>query len=88
MRTNPAKCSFSMQADMFLGFILAKRGIEANPNKCQATIDMRSPFNVKEVKQLTGHLFTISRFLSCVGDKGFHLFATLKKKEKFEQMSK
>jgi len=45
---------------------------------------MRSPCNVKEVQHLTGRLATLSRFLSCVGDKAFAFFASIKKKETFE----
>ncbi|MCI91442.1 gag-pol polyprotein, partial [Trifolium medium] len=51
---NPAKCSFGVQAGKFIGFLLTHRGIEANPEKCQDIIDMRSPTSVKEVQQLTG----------------------------------
>ncbi|MCI34583.1 gag-pol polyprotein, partial [Trifolium medium] len=67
MRLNPAKCSFGVQAGKFLGFMLTNRGIEANPEKCQAIIDMRSPTSVKEVQQLTGRITALSRFLSCAG---------------------
>lgn len=49
MRLNPSKCSFKVYARKFLGFILT-RGIEANPNKYQSFIDMRSLTNVKKVK--------------------------------------
>ncbi|PNY16673.1 hypothetical protein L195_g013398, partial [Trifolium pratense] len=65
MRLNPAKCSFGVQAGKFLGFILTHRGIEANPEKCQVIINMRSPSSVKEVQQLTGRIAALSRFLSC-----------------------
>ena len=34
---------------MFLGFMLTHRGIEANPDKCQVILSMRSPKNIKEV---------------------------------------
>ncbi|MCI55802.1 hypothetical protein A2U01_0077053, partial [Trifolium medium] len=61
--------------------MLTSRGIEANPEKCQAIIDMRSPTSVKEVQQLTGRIAALSRFLSCAGEKAFHFFATLKKSE-------
>jgi ribonuclease HI len=84
IRLNPAKCSFGVQAGKFLGFLLTRRGIEANPEKCQAIISMRSPSCVKEVQQLTGRLAALSRFLSCAGDKAFSFFASIKKKEKFE----
>ena len=53
MRLNPTKCSFGVQSGKFLGFMLTNRGIEANPDKCQAIIDMRSHTSVKEVHQLT-----------------------------------
>jgi hypothetical protein len=65
MRLNPAKCSFGVQSGKFLGFMLTNRGIEANPHKCQAIIDMRSPTTVKEVQQLAGRIAALSRFLSC-----------------------
>jgi len=83
MRLNPAKCTFGVQAGKFLGFLLTSRGIEANPDKCQAIINIRSPCNVKKVQQLTRRLAALSRFLSCAGDKAFAFFASIKKKEKF-----
>ncbi|RDX78391.1 Retrovirus-related Pol polyprotein from transposon 17.6, partial [Mucuna pruriens] len=47
LKLNPKKCSFEVQAGKFLGFMLIERGIEANPKKCQAIINMRSPRMVK-----------------------------------------
>ena len=49
MRLNPTKCTFGVQAGKFLGFLLTNRGIQANPDKCQAIINMRSPCSIKEV---------------------------------------
>jgi ferredoxin len=34
MRLNPTKCTFCVQVGKFLGFLLTRRGIEANPDKC------------------------------------------------------
>ncbi|XP_057760016.1 uncharacterized protein LOC130980341 [Arachis stenosperma] len=48
MRLNPEKCAFGVQGGKFLGFILTSRGIEANPKKCQAVLDMHSPTTIKE----------------------------------------
>lgn len=84
MRLNPTKCTFGVQAGKFLGFLLTKKGIEANPDKCQAIINMRNPCIIREVQQLTGRLAALSRFLSCSGDKAFAFFTTIKKKEEFE----
>nr|KYP60641.1 Retrovirus-related Pol polyprotein from transposon 17.6 [Cajanus cajan] len=41
MCLNPTKCTFGVAGGKFLGFMLSKRGIEANPDKCQAIINMR-----------------------------------------------
>ncbi|RDX78272.1 Retrovirus-related Pol polyprotein from transposon opus, partial [Mucuna pruriens] len=49
LKLNLEKCSFGIHADKFLGFMLTRRGIEANPKKCEAMINMRSPISVKEV---------------------------------------
>jgi len=87
MRLNPANCTFGVEAGNFLGFLLTSRGIEANLDKCQAIINMRSPCSIKEVQQLTGRLVALSRFLSCAGNKAFAFFASIKKKEKFEWTS-
>ena len=49
MKLNPAKCVFGVASGKFLGFIVSQRGIEVNPEKVQAIIDMTSPKTVKEV---------------------------------------
>ena len=36
IKLNPEKCVFSIPARKLLGFIVSKRGIEANPAKIQA----------------------------------------------------
>nr|KYP36351.1 Retrovirus-related Pol polyprotein from transposon 17.6 [Cajanus cajan] len=52
MRLNPEKCVFGVQGGKFLGFMITSRGIEANPEKCKAIIQMQSPQTVKEVQRL------------------------------------
>ena len=64
MRLNPKKCAFSVKARKFLRFMLAKRGIEANPTKCRAIIDMKSPTNIREVQAMNGRLAVLTRFIS------------------------
>ena len=43
MKLNPAKCAFGVSAGKFLGFIVNNRGIEENPDKIKAMLDMPSP---------------------------------------------
>ena len=49
MKLNPAKCIFGVASGKFLGFMVSQRGIEVNPEKVQAIINMASPKTVKEV---------------------------------------
>nr|KYP56681.1 Transposon Ty3-G Gag-Pol polyprotein [Cajanus cajan] len=69
MRLNLTKCTFGVAGGKFLGFMLSQRGIEANPDKCQAIISMRSLINVKEVQRLAGRITSLARFLPCMADK-------------------
>ena len=43
MKLNPSKCAFGVSSGKFLGFMVSYRGIEANPNKIQAMLDMKPP---------------------------------------------
>ncbi|XP_072058029.1 uncharacterized protein [Arachis hypogaea] len=84
MRLKPEKCAFAVQGGKFLGFLLTRRGIEANPDKCRAVLDMASPKTVKEVQRLTGRLAALSRFVPCLASTSIPFFQTIKKKNKFE----
>ena len=50
MKLNPAKCAFGVSAGKFLGFIVNHKGIEENPDKIKAVLDMPSPSGIKEVQ--------------------------------------
>ena len=78
MKLNPAKCAFGVLAEKFLGFIVNNRGIEANPNKIKAVLDMPSPSGIKEVQRLTGRIAALSRFVSRASDNCQPFFQVLK----------
>ena len=78
MRLNPSKCVFGVASEKFLGFIVSQRGIEANPEKVRAIIDMTSPRTVKEVQKLTGRIAALNRFVSKATNKCLPFFKTLK----------
>jgi len=63
MRLNPDKCAFGVKGGKLLGFMLTHCGIEANPEKCKAITEMRSPENIKEIQRLIRRLTTLSRFM-------------------------
>ena len=79
MKLNPTKCAFGVSAGKFLGFIVNNRGIEANPDKIKAVLDMTSPSSIKEVQRLTGRIAALSRFVSRASDKCQPFFQVLKK---------
>jgi len=83
LRLNPNKCVFDIDSRKFLGFMLTQHGIEANPEKCKAIIEMPSPVNIKEVQRLVGCLTAISRFLPKLADKTKPIIHLLKKSAKF-----
>ena len=62
----------------FLGFMVCQRGIEANPEKVRAILDMTSPKTVKEVQKLIGRIATLNMFVSKAMDKCLPFFKTLK----------
>ena len=69
MKLNSQKCVFGVESDKFLEFLVNHRGIEANPTKIQALINMRSPQNIKEVQSLTGRVAALNRFVSKSSEK-------------------
>ena len=69
MKLNPTKCAFGVLTGKFLGFIVNSRGIEANPDKIKAMLDMQPPLNTKEIQRLTGRIVSVSRFISRSSDK-------------------
>ena len=78
MRLNLAKCVFEVSSGKFLGFMVLQRGIEANPEKVKAILDMTSPRSVKQVQRLAGRIVALNRFVSRATDKCLSFFKTLK----------
>ena len=63
MKLNPAKCDFAVASGKFLGFMVSQRGIEANPDKVKAIIEVKSPKTMKEVQSLTRKVATLNKFV-------------------------
>ncbi|XP_047168236.1 uncharacterized protein LOC124837005 [Vigna umbellata] len=69
MRLNPAKYTFRVAAGKFLGFMLTSRGIEANPDKCEAVLQMQSSTTLKEIQRLLGRLTALSWFIPRLAER-------------------
>jgi hypothetical protein len=79
MKLNPQKCVFGVAFGKFLGFMVSQRGIEANPEKVKAIMEMQSPRTMKQLQQLTGRIAALNRFISRSSDKCLPFFKILKK---------
>ena len=77
MKLNPSKCAFGVTAGKLLGFIVSQSGIEVNPDKIQAIMEMAAPKNVKEVQNLNDKVAALNRFISRATDKCLPFFHTL-----------
>ena len=84
MKLNLAKCAFRVASGKFLGYMVNQRGIEANPEKIQALLDMKSPSKVKEVQKLTGRIAALNRFVSKTIDRCLPFFKVLTNKQRFK----
>ncbi|KAL0329223.1 UNVERIFIED_CONTAM: hypothetical protein Sradi_4909000 [Sesamum radiatum] len=84
LKLNPGKCSFGVQGGCFIGFMITQRGIEANPLKIKAILDMKAPTNVNKVQTVIGRIAVLSRFISKVAGKSLPFFKVLRKAKKFE----
>ena len=64
IKLNPLKCAFGVGSGKFLGFMVNQHGIEANPEKIKALLEMSSPKKPKEVMSLIGKMVALIRFVS------------------------
>ncbi|KAM1541617.1 hypothetical protein PS1_011500 [Malus domestica] len=83
MRLNPNKCAFGVGSGKFLGFMISQRGIEANPEKIKAILDMKEPVTSKDIQSFTGKVAALTRFISKATDRCAHFFKVLKGSKKY-----
>lgn len=73
MKLNPEMCMFGVSLGKFLGFLVSHMGIEANPEKIRAVIEMKSPRTLKDIQSLTRKLAALNLFISRATEK-YHVF--------------
>lgn len=62
------KCSFKKSEIVYLGFIINKDGIRANPKKIAAITDMSPPWDLKALKAFLGMVNHYHRFIPRLAD--------------------
>ncbi|KAH7841594.1 hypothetical protein Vadar_031881 [Vaccinium darrowii] len=84
LKLNASKCAFGVSSEKFLGHLVTKRGIEANPNQITALQNLQSPRTTREVQRLTRMAATLNHFISKSSDRYRPFFQLLKKRERYE----
>ena len=54
IRLNPQKCTFGATVGKLLGFLVNDRGIEVDPSKIKAILEMPLPKSEKEIMGFSG----------------------------------
>jgi hypothetical protein len=83
VKLNPEKCVFGVPRGMLLGFVVSECGIEANPEKISAIMDMGPIKKLKGVQRVTSCLAALSRFIARLGECSLPLYKLMKKSDHF-----
>jgi hypothetical protein len=68
---------------MLLAFVVSERGIEANPEKISAIMDMGPIKNLKSVQRVMGCLAALSRFIARLRERSLPLYKLMNKSNYF-----
>jgi hypothetical protein len=69
---------------MLLSFVVSECGIEVNPEKISAIMDMGPIKNLKGVQRVMGCLAALSHFIARLGERNFPLYKLMKKSDHFK----
>ena len=83
LKLNKSKCVFGVTELKFLGHIISERGIEPDPEKVSAIVDMPLPTNKKELQRFLGMVNCLGKFLPNLSDVSALLRKLLKKDVKW-----
>ncbi|WKA03681.1 hypothetical protein VitviT2T_021780 [Vitis vinifera] len=81
LRLNLKKCTFGVTFGKLLGHMVSERGIEVDPDKIKAILDMPVPKTEKEIRGFLGRLQYISRFIARLTDICEPIFRLLRKNQ-------
>jgi hypothetical protein len=84
LKLNREKCVFGVKKGKFLGCLVSTNGIEANPNKIEAILWMKSPNTKKGGQRLAERLASLNRFISRSAERNLPFFGILKSAKVFQ----
>jgi hypothetical protein len=83
LRLNPEKCVFGIHKGKVLRCLVLTKGIEANPDKIKALIEMQDPVSMKDVQKLTGRVAALNRFIPKAAERSLPFFQVLRSSKNF-----
>jgi hypothetical protein len=84
LKLNPEKCVFGIHKGKVLGCLVSTKGIEANPDKIKALVEMQDPVSVKDVQKLTGRVAALNRFIPRAAERSLPFFQVLRSAKTFQ----
>jgi hypothetical protein len=83
LRLNPEKCVFGIHKGKVLGCLVSTKGIEANPDKIKALIEMQDPVSMRDVQKLTGRVVALNRFIPKAAERSLSFFQVVRSSKNF-----
>jgi hypothetical protein len=84
LKLNPEKCVFGIDKGKVLGCLVSTKGIEANPNKIKALVEMQDPVSVQDVQKLTERVIVLNRFIPRAAERSLPFFQVLRSTKNFQ----
>jgi hypothetical protein len=84
LKLNPENCVFGVKKGKFLGYLVSPKGIEANPSKIEAILQMEPLKSRKSAQRLTRRMSSLNRFISRSTERNVPFFEMLKSAEVFQ----
>jgi hypothetical protein len=84
LKLNLEKCVFRVTRGKVLGYLVSTKGIQANPDKIKAILQMQPPQTKKELQKLIGHIVALNRFIVKLEERRLPFFSILRGSTKVE----
>ena len=69
MHLDRTKCAFGISLGQFLGHMVSRKRIEANPTQIKTLAEIKTPEPVRDVQRLMDKITALSRFISRIFDR-------------------
>jgi hypothetical protein len=84
LRLNPEKCVFGIHKGKVLRCLVSTKGIQENPDKIKALIEMQDLISVKDVQKLSGRVAALNRFIPRAAERSLPFFQVLRSSKNFQ----